>query len=171
MEYMLDYWKGITDYKGRSTRKEFWMGWFLTYIVAWLLPLVLVVFSEDNETLYIVVKYAINFAMLAMTVPAVCRRLRDAGFSVWFILLAFIPVAWIVLIVFLCMGTTTKKEGAYDKYTMKPVLKCNSAGEQMAGFKNRISGEFTGILMIRDESDLEAFKQLYQIEEDIPKEC
>lgn len=171
MEHVIDFWKGIVDYKGRATRKEFWVGWIGTYIVTLLLPLLILAFAEDNETLYIVMRSGTNLAMVAMMIPAICRRLRDAGFSAWFVLLAFIPVGGIVLIVFLCMPTSSKKEETYDKYTMKPVLQCNSVtGEQMAGFKNHISGEFTGIMMIRDESDLEAFKQLYQIEEDVTKE-
>lgn len=53
----------------------------------------------------------------------------------------------------------------YDPKKEKPIIKasiCN--GEQVAGFKDLVSGEFHEIMLIRNESELEAFKKAYQLD-------
>ncbi len=58
----------------------------------------------------------------------------------------------------------------YDKENTKPVLKCSiCTGEQVAGFKDIHSGKFEEVMLIKNSRDLDAFKQLYQVE-DISKE-
>lgn len=55
---------------------------------------------------------------------------------------------------------------SYDRENQKPVLKCSiCTGEQVAGFKNIHTGKFEDIMLIRDEGDLEYFKQQYGVEE------
>ena len=54
----------------------------------------------------------------------------------------------------------------YDKENLKPVIRasiCN--GEQVAGFKDMHTGKFTDIMLIRNEKDLEAFKEQYGVTE------
>lgn len=52
----------------------------------------------------------------------------------------------------------------YDKENQKPVLKCSiCTGEQVAGFKNIHTGKFEDIMLIRNEKDLEDFKERYGI--------
>lgn len=54
----------------------------------------------------------------------------------------------------------------YDKETQKPVLKCSICnGEQVAGFKNLQTGRFEEIMLIRNESDLQEFKERYSVSE------
>ncbi|MCM1252959.1 MAG: aspartate dehydrogenase [Clostridium sp.] len=54
----------------------------------------------------------------------------------------------------------------YDKENTKPVLKCSiCTGEQVAGFKDIHTGKFEEVMLIKSSRDLEAFKQLYQVEE------
>ncbi len=58
----------------------------------------------------------------------------------------------------------------YDKTSVKPVIKasiCN--GEQVAGFKDLATGTFEDVMLIRTVADLEAFKEMYDITEDIEK--
>lgn len=58
----------------------------------------------------------------------------------------------------------------YDRENWRPVLKCSICnGEKVAGFKNIHTGEFREESFIRNEEELEAFKQKYGIR-DIPKE-
>ena len=58
----------------------------------------------------------------------------------------------------------------YDKETQKPILKCSICnGEQVAGFKNLQTGKFDEIMLIRNESDLQEFKERYGVN-DISKE-
>lgn len=58
----------------------------------------------------------------------------------------------------------------YDKENTKPVLKCSiCTGEQVAGFKDIHTGKFEEVMLIKNSRDLDAFMQLYQLE-DISKE-
>lgn len=45
---------------------------------------------------------------------------------------------------------------------------CN--GEQVAGFKNIHTGKIEEVMLIKSPADLESFKAMYRIEEDIAKE-
>ena len=71
------------------------------------------------------------------------------------------------------MGLFRKKSKqlTYDSINKKPIIKasiCN--GEQVAGFKDIHSGKFEEVMLIRGSADLELFKQLYGITEEIGKE-
>ena len=47
-----------------------------------------------------------------------------------------------------------------------PVLKCSICnGEQVAGFKDKQSGKFTEVMLIRDKGDLEVFMKTYGLTE------
>ena len=64
--------------------------------------------------------------------------------------------------------TVTK---AYDKENKKPVIKasiCN--GEQVAGFKNIHTGKIEEVMLIKNQADLDAFKKMYGIDDEIEKE-
>lgn len=53
----------------------------------------------------------------------------------------------------------------YDKENLKPVLKCSICnGEQVAGFKDIHTGRFEEIMFIRNEKDLNTFKEMYDVE-------
>ena len=61
-----------------------------------------------------------------------------------------------------------KKE--YDKSKVKPVIKasiCN--GEQVAGFKDLATGAFEEVMLIKNDSDLNHFKEMYSITGEIEK--
>ena len=71
------------------------------------------------------------------------------------------------------MGLFKKKTvtKTYDKDNKKPVIKasiCN--GEQVAGFKDIHTGKIKEIVLIKEQADLEAFKKMYGIDEEIEKE-
>lgn len=71
------------------------------------------------------------------------------------------------------MGLFKKKFVAksYDNKNMKPVIKasiCN--GEQVAGFKDMNTGKIEEIMLIKTPEDLESFKVMYGINEEITKE-
>ena len=59
-------------------------------------------------------------------------------------------------------GKTEKK--TYDKENLIPVLKCSiCTGEQVAGFKNIHTAKFDDVMLIRDEKELKAFMEMYDI--------
>lgn len=67
-----------------------------------------------------------------------------------------------------------KKKAAvltYDKENKKPVIKssiCN--GEQVAGFKDIHTGKIEEVMLIKSSADLDKFKAMYGINEEIAKE-
>ena len=71
------------------------------------------------------------------------------------------------------MGLFKKKSvvQSYDKENKKPVIKasiCN--GEQVAGFKDIHTGKIEEVMLIKSSADLEYFKAMYGIDEEIVKE-
>ena len=59
----------------------------------------------------------------------------------------------------------------YDKDNQKPVIKagiCN--GEQVAGFKDIHTGKIEEVMLIKSPSDIDIFKKMYGIDEEIAKE-
>lgn len=55
---------------------------------------------------------------------------------------------------------------AYDPAKQKAVLRCSiCTGEQVAGFRDVHSGKFEEVMLIRDQADLQYFKEQYGVEE------
>lgn len=54
----------------------------------------------------------------------------------------------------------------YDKSGKIPVIRSSiCTGEQVAGFKDPVSGKFDELMLIRDGRDLAEFLHRYQVEE------
>ena len=59
----------------------------------------------------------------------------------------------------------------YDREHMKPVIRASiCTGEEVAGFKDIRTGKIEEIMLIRSPEDLEKFKEIYEITEEISKE-
>ena len=57
-----------------------------------------------------------------------------------------------------------EKQGTYDRENWKPVIRSSiCTGEQTAGFKNRHTGKFREVMLIRSNRDLEEFQRTYGI--------
>ena len=53
---------------------------------------------------------------------------------------------------------------AYDKALLEPVIRCSiCTGEQVAGFRNRQTGRFEEVMLIRSDQDLASFMTRYGI--------
>jgi uncharacterized membrane protein YhaH (DUF805 family) len=86
---------------GRSSRSEFW------YIALWsvLISLVTSIGTAAFEDLGVVVSglsIILGLATLLPGIALVLRRLRDAGFSPWLILLNFVPFVGAIVVLILC---------------------------------------------------------------------
>lgn len=58
---------------------------------------------------------------------------------------------------------------SYDREHLEPAVRCSiCTGEQVAGFRDRNSGRFEEVALIRSEQDLEKFRHRYGIEGEIP---
>ena len=56
-----------------------------------------------------------------------------------------------------------------DRYI--PVIRCSiCTGEQTAGFRDKETGTFHEIMLIRDDRDLQEFRKLYEVSGEIKKE-
>ena len=70
------------------------------------------------------------------------------------------------------MGLFKKKivKKTYDREHMKPVIRASiCTGEEVAGFKDIRTGKIEEIMLIRSPEDLERFKEIYEITEEISK--
>ncbi len=62
-------------------------------------------------------------------------------------------------------GKRKVKKKEYDRENLRPILRCSICnGEQVAGFKNIHTGKFEEVMFIRNEKDLAAFQEMYDIE-------
>ena len=71
------------------------------------------------------------------------------------------------------MGLFSKKKimRSYDKDRKRPVIKASiCTGEQVAGFKDIHTGKIEEVMLIRSKADLDNFKKMYGINEEIEKE-
>ena len=100
MEYYVLALKKYAEFEGRSTRTEYWM-FFLVHL--------LITIGLSIITGFIGLQILVTLYGLALLIPALAagaRRLRDAGFTPWLLLIGLIPViGWIALIVLLAQPT------------------------------------------------------------------
>lgn len=61
---------------------------------------------------------------------------------------------------------------SYDREKLRPVIRCSiCTGEKVAGFRDKSTGKFSEVMLIRNIGDLEEFRRLYNIDEaEIPTE-
>ena len=60
-----------------------------------------------------------------------------------------------------------RKPLPYDRENLRPVIRASiCTGEQTAGFRNVNTGRFSEVMLIRTDSDLEEFLELYGISPD-----
>ena len=62
----------------------------------------------------------------------------------------------------------TKNKKTYDQTNEKPVIRASiCTGERTAGFQDIHTGKFTEVMLIRNDKDLNDFKKVYGIVDDI----
>lgn len=61
--------------------------------------------------------------------------------------------------------TRKPKTPLYDPEQSTPVIRCSiCTGERVAGFKDNATGQFSEVMLIRSDRDIEAFRERYSIE-------
>lgn len=56
------------------------------------------------------------------------------------------------------------KKKTYDSVHQIPAMRCSiCTGEKVAGFKDKTTGVFEDIMLIRDDNDLQIFKDMYGV--------
>ena len=67
-------------------------------------------------------------------------------------------------------GKKKEEHKTYDAVTHIPILKCSiCTGEKVAGFKDKRTGKFEDIMLIKSDEDLKRFQKMYHVK-DIQKE-
>jgi uncharacterized membrane protein YhaH (DUF805 family) len=111
MEYYLDAWRNYVNFKGRATRKQFWMFVLINILISIGLQIIEAILGfVDMELLSGLYGLAVLLPGLAIT----ARRLHDVNKSAWWLLLLLIPfIGGLVILIFNVMKGTdgTNKYG------------------------------------------------------------
>jgi uncharacterized membrane protein YhaH (DUF805 family) len=104
MDTYLDGWLRFSDFTGRSRASEYWGFVFGNVAILFALVLLLRILAElvpESEELLGLLVVLFLLAAAVPTLAAAVRRLHDTGRSGWLLLIALIPFAGLVLLVFL----------------------------------------------------------------------
>ena len=105
------------DFKGRASRKLFWLFTLNVFVINFILSYILQSFDVIGFIIGMIFSLIMFFPSLGLTV----RRLHDINFSGWWVLLGFIPVIGaIALIIFACLPGT-EGENKYGNVTVDAV--------------------------------------------------
>ena len=75
----------------------------------------------------------------------------------------------VIVIVVLIIILTSRKDGvnnqkSYDRSRLDPVIRASiCTGEKVAGFRDRQTGHFSEVMLIRTDADIQHFRQMYNI--------
>src|SRR6056297_179549 len=104
ISYYLEVLKEYDEFRGRVSRKKFWMFVLVSAIVSILLIFI-------NIGVFLVYSLLVILPSLGVTV----RRLHDTNRSGWFLLLEFIPLIGGIYLMILCVEEGTHGENEYGK--------------------------------------------------------
>ncbi len=82
------------DFSGRTSRKDFWLTWLLLFLLTIVIGVITAVVP--------VIGFVTWIWSLIILIPSLAmgaRRLRDAGFSPWLLLLLLIGIGALILII------------------------------------------------------------------------
>ena len=140
----IDFWKRAFDFRGRSTRPDYWWAYLVNVIIITILTVfcVLIPFfsnvdlsdpallNNSTELQKIIITYAwplMLFSLIELIpqLSLLIRRLRDAGFHPAWVLLSYIGlvpilaifslIGSIVLLIMSCQPTKLAPETQFDK--------------------------------------------------------
>jgi len=99
------------NFKGMTGKEDFWNYFSFMFIMALALGVFFGMNDIDSSLSIIIIGALADFTFLALVV----RRLRDAGYSVWFTIFAFLPI--ISLPVSIIIGLLKTKTGVLIQTT------------------------------------------------------
>lgn len=126
VENYKEYLRNYTNFSGTATRKEFWLVWLCNFILSMIIGLFFMILGVILRSFVLVILQFLVFGVvgLALLLPSIAitmRRLHDAGFSGWFILVSLIPVIGGLALMALCLvpsraSNTGYMSGSYSGY-------------------------------------------------------
>lgn len=104
--------KHYADFKGRATRKEFWMAWLGCWIVAFVILFIGIIIDavcferSDDFVVCLTLRRLWGMATLVPSIAISVRRLHDVGRSAWLVVIFYLclPVVIVSSLVVAMMG-------------------------------------------------------------------
>ena len=108
MIWYLQVWKKFAVFSGRARRKEYWFFALFNTIIIFVLGIVdgLTSGNPDADSVIAVLGGLYILASLIPGISVAVRRLHDTDRAGWWLLLAIIPIAGLVLLVFMLLDST-----------------------------------------------------------------
>ena len=111
------FWKGYVDFKGRSTRSDYWFVYLVNVLITFAYFLLQAVFgglaaATDSSFLAVIslilllIFFAYGIAACLPGIALTVRRLRDAGYNWPYIFIPLIPFVGIFIFIFLLCQPT-----------------------------------------------------------------
>ena len=92
-EYV-DMWKRWSDFSGKSTVRDFWMAWLVSFILGIVISIILLIAPSLNFVYYIY-----SLAIIVPSWAVMIRRFHDVGKSGWYWLWILLPlIGWVIVI-------------------------------------------------------------------------
>jgi len=95
MGLISDFFKNYVNFSGRTSRKDFW----LTVLIFLIIEIVFSLLTAAVPVLGFLV-WLFGIIIIIPSLAICARRLRDAGFSPWWLLIGLTGIGTIVLLIF-----------------------------------------------------------------------
>tara|TARA_Y100000589_G_C27043177_1_gene584032 strand:- start:686 stop:1024 length:339 start_codon:yes stop_codon:yes gene_type:complete len=98
------FWAKAFDFKGRSTRSDFWLAYLANILIYILLLIVMTASGEiENPGIFTSIYFLFTFAQIIPNLSITIRRVRDMGKGWQWIFINLIPIVGAIwFIVILC---------------------------------------------------------------------
>lgn len=121
MKYIGDFWKNMMNYRGKTSRKAYWIGlignglilWCVFYSSSFLLGFIGELMDADFatlETMSIFIFIMLYGLLFFSGISCGTRRLRDTGYNPWFILGSFVPGVNLLVFMLFLLPSKSKAE-------------------------------------------------------------
>ncbi len=103
------------NFKGRATRKDFWLGWLGIIILFFIYAFIITLLFKSNSD---IIEICFDLYVLALVVPMLSlevRRLHDINKPGYYWFIRFIPIVGIVMIfIYLCTPSIDEDNNYYN---------------------------------------------------------
>lgn len=112
MDYYIDAFRNYATFKGRASRKQYWMFVLLNFIISIAIGLVESAIGFGDMTF---LSFLYSIAVIVPNLSIASRRLHDTGRSAWWILLALIPLVGAIVLTVLLIFDSEKGSNKYGE--------------------------------------------------------
>jgi len=123
MNYYLEAFKRYIDFKGRSSRSEYWYFFLFNSVIIFLLSFFDGLFGMYNtEMNFGLLSGLYQLAALLPGLGVAVRRLHDTGHSAWFLLIILIPLVGPIVFIILMATASSNEKNNYGPVPKKLVV-------------------------------------------------